>query len=439
MNSTHPEPLKLRSPLVPILTGTLLVMQLLDPSRIWLALLVSLGMLWLICYVWARQLAKNLRLEREIRFGWAQVGDFLEEKFTLHNGGWAPAPWVVIQDRSTLPGSSASQVRGIEGHFRLSWQSRRLCTQRGVFRLGPTTLKAGDPFGLYQVILDCPASTMLVIMPPVVPLPLFQAAPGSGSGEGRPRREAAEKTLLTSSVREFHPGDSLHRVHWRTTARKDELFVRNLEGTSAGSWWILLDLDRQVHAGEGFESTLEHAVILAASLADWSLREQHATGLAASGEELTWIPPKHGGSQRLEILRGLALMQTGDCSLGKLLERCCSAIEKNAALLIITTDSKGDWLKSLLPLVWKGVVPTVLLLDQSEFRKDADETAGMGVQRMSAVLTAQRINHVIVPKAVLERPEARPGEKGHWEWRVTPRGKAVLLNKPEALVWRSLS
>jgi len=89
---TNPEPrLRLKARLMPGLVGLLLVLHLAVPYRGWLILLVGLGGAWLASYLWARSLADGLQLVREMRFGWAQVGDQLQERFTLFNPGWAPA------------------------------------------------------------------------------------------------------------------------------------------------------------------------------------------------------------------------------------------------------------------------------------------------------------------------------------------------------------
>ena len=70
--------MRLNTRLLPALVGLLLVLHLAVPYRGWLVLLVGLGGAWLVSYVWARSLARGLGLVREMRFGWAQVGDRLE-------------------------------------------------------------------------------------------------------------------------------------------------------------------------------------------------------------------------------------------------------------------------------------------------------------------------------------------------------------------------
>jgi uncharacterized protein (DUF58 family) len=281
---------------MPGLVGLLLVLHLAVPYRGWLILLVGLGGAWLASYLWARSLADGLRLVREMRFGWAQVGDRLEERFTLVNEGMLPGLWVEVVDHSTVPDYRVSRVSGVGGGSQSRWHTKGVCTRRGLFTLGPTTLRTGDPFGLYTVTLHHPDSATLMVTPPILSLPTIEVAPGGRTGEGRPRANAPERTVGAASVRDYVQGDSLRWIHWPTSARRDSLFVKLFDGTPAGDWWVFLDLDQSAQAGQGQASTEEHGVILAASLADRGLRSGRAVGLVTHGEELVWLPPQEGGA-----------------------------------------------------------------------------------------------------------------------------------------------
>ena len=188
-----------RQRLLPLLVIALVIMQLIDPSRVWTILLVGLGGLWLISYVWARSLAEHLTVVREMRYGWVQVGDALEERFTLKNAGWLPATWVEIEDHSSLPGYDASLATGVDGLGTNQWRKKGTCSRRGLYQLGPTSLHTGDPFGIFSVTITDPAKATLMVMPPVVPLPPLEIIPGGYSGDGRPIPDAPERTVDASS------------------------------------------------------------------------------------------------------------------------------------------------------------------------------------------------------------------------------------------------
>ena len=108
-------------------------------------------------------------------------------------------------------------------------------------------------------------------------------------------------------------------VHWKTTARQAKPFVRLFDGTPASDWWILLDLQAESQVGSGGDSTEEHGIILAASLADRGLRAHRGVGLVVNGKTLDWLPSRTGSGQRWEILRRLALASSGKTSLGRCL------------------------------------------------------------------------------------------------------------------------
>jgi len=277
-----------------------------------------------------------------------------------------------------------------------------------------------------------------MVMPPIVPLPQIQIAPGGRVGEGSRRAHALERTVNAAGAREYHPGDSLSSVHWRISAHHDSLFVRLFDSTPTSDWWILLDLDRRVQAGEGQNSTTEHSVILAASLADRGLRSGRSVGLVAYGEGLTWLPPQGGETRRWEILRALTLASTGSRSLAELLAQVKPSLKQRSSIIVITPATQGDWIEGILPLVWRGAVPTVLLLDPVSFGGLATPLRTW-LDGTLALLAEMEIARYLITRDLLDRPESRPSQEGHWDFRVSPRGRAVPIRKPRDMSWKVLA
>ncbi|MFQ6101481.1 MAG: DUF58 domain-containing protein [Anaerolineae bacterium] len=429
---TKPQ-LRLRTWLLPALVGLLVALQLVAPYRGWRILLVGLGGAWLLSYLWARSLARGLRLTREMRFGWAQVGDQMVERFTLANDGWASALWVELVDHSTLPGYRASRGSSVGGGRSVRWHTRAACTRRGLFILGPTSLRAGDPFGLYTVTLHYPASLPLMVLPPIVPLPTIEVAAGGRSGAGRPRANAYERTVSAAGVREYFPGDSLRWIHWPTSARRDSLFVRLFDGAPASDWWILLDMNQRVQVGEGQDGTEEHGVILAASLADRGLRSGRTVGLVAHGERLVWFPPRKGEGQRWEILRALALVSLGSRPLAELLTRVGPVLGQYASLVIVTPATDVAWIEALVPLLRRGAIPTILLLDPISFGGTGDQG------KIQTSLTDLGVVYYIITRDLLDQPQARPDRQERWERLISGTGRSVSVRQLPDAAWRVLS
>jgi uncharacterized protein (DUF58 family) len=409
----------LRQPVFPVLIIFLFGLQLMEPSRAWMILLVAFAGVFVSAYVWTRALEKNLELRRETKLGWALIGGKVEERITLSNASTFPAAWIEFEDESTLPDFNASRSTSIgAGHFD-QWTVNAICSQRGLFYLGGATMRAGDPFGVFEALIPASKRASILVLPQVAQLPALLIAPAGSYGDGKPRRNAFEQTLHAATVREYHHGDSPRLIHWKTTARTNELFVRLMESAPEGNWWILLDLDQKFMFGKGWDSIEEQSVALAASLADLGLRARKSVGLVGNCEKAVWLAPQKGAGQRWEILHALALVKPYVLSLDKFFDKVHPLLGRNHRLIVITASTKPDWLKTLLPLKKRGVTPTVMLMDASSF---GNETSPKNI--ISALAQHEIISHVI-PRGMIQRPERSAQTKVNWTWRATPTGEVV--------------
>ena len=402
--------------------GLVFVLQLTVPAQIWTMLFIGLGLLGLIAYIWARGLQHGILLVRERRYTMAQVGDRLEERFTIYRSGYLPALWLELTDHSTLPGYQASQVTGLGAHSHTRWRSESICTRRGIYQLGPTELDLGDPFGLFAIHQHYPNRVEFTVAPPIVALPDIQVASRGHAGEGAPRPYSLAPTEPTTTVRPHTPADSLNRIHWPTSARRESLYVRGLQEPTSGDWWLVLDMDQAVHSGQDIDSTLEKGVLIAASLADRGLTEAQAVGLLAQGREAVWLPPQSTPLQRWRILTALARIEAGQLNLADLLTRSNRLIKQNTSLIVITASTDSDWLNPLLLLKRQGVVPTTVLVYTEQTRP--------ALEAIYHTLLLQGIRAYLIDQASLSHPTYED-LAGRWEWRTLGTGRAVAVHRPE--------
>lgn len=423
--------IRLNARIFPVIGLIALILQIIDPSRVWVILLIGLGGAWLVCWWWVRGLARSLQFKREVRYGWAQVGDRLEERFTLTNKFVLPATWVAVHDRSTLPDHRTSVATGVDGNSTSQWKVLNRCTRRGVFTLGGTLLETGDPLGIYTLTIEDLTSSTLAVMPPTLPLPHFNILSGGLAGEGRTNPRALEETLNASHTREMAPGDPMKLIHWKTTARMDTFHVRQADAAHAGDWWIVLDLHRASQTGSGWDSTEEHGVVLAASLIAQGLGQGRSVGLAVNGGEPAWHVPQRNEHQRRALLKSLAVASPSDLPLREYLHRAKASFRGRCSLLVVTSCFEVDWVQSLVLLMRRGIKPTVFLFDLNTFGGHAN-TDGL-----SDVLGSLGVPCHVIPRELLDKPGARPGHEGEWEWRISGTGKAIPVRRPIE-EWRGL-
>ena len=98
--------------------------------------------------------------------------------------------------------------------------------RRGIFDIGPLTVRRGDPIGLARRGDITSELTRLIVHPKVHDVSPFPAGIRRDL-EGLPSGEAAEGGITFSNLREYVPGDDLRLIHWRSSAHVGELMVRH--------------------------------------------------------------------------------------------------------------------------------------------------------------------------------------------------------------------
>jgi uncharacterized protein (DUF58 family) len=129
--------------------------------------------------------------------------------------------------------------------------------RRGVVEIGPLTVERTDPFGLAARRAVFGESRQLIVAPRVTPLAGsgFSLAGGDGSVSASRHNSAGNTDDLMT--REYRRGDALRRVHWRATARRGDLMVRQEEESSFPTARIILDTREGGYiADEDFEWAL---------------------------------------------------------------------------------------------------------------------------------------------------------------------------------------
>jgi uncharacterized protein (DUF58 family) len=438
-----------RAPLaaLAVLLGLLAVF----PSRAWLVTVVAVILLCVACFWWSVQIAQQVSLERLLRHTWTQVGDYLEETFLLRNGFSLPILAVEIEDQSTLPGYNASTVRAANGRSSDQWNKKATSTQRGIFRLGPTTLRMGDPLGLFEITCRYPQAREVMVAPPVLHGLSVIAPSGGGHGATTSRQRNLIETGIIGGVRGYHPGDPVRRIHWPLSSRHQSLLVKDFDDEKGGDIWLALDLDEAVHTGQGQESTLEYAIIWAASWAWHLLKQGKGVGLYTSAPERIVIPPAGGTAQINRILRALApLNANADIRLSALLRETRPFLAHGHSLIVITPSTDADWPVELAQPDFRAAVKGVVLLDVETFKQETPEFVpgilaeerARGRQPLASSAESERLGwlramlarmgvpvYLVQHQKILDARPSAPGT-GNWGYIVTPWGRVVVRSSP---------
>ncbi|MGH3852340.1 MAG: DUF58 domain-containing protein [Pseudonocardiaceae bacterium] len=205
----------------------------------------------------------RLRADRDLAPARITVGGECQAHLRLRGTG-ALSGRLLLED--VLPPALGGPRRTVVARLPVTLSYPLHAAQRGVHSLGPLIARITDPLGLAEYSRLLAVTSQLVVTPTVVPLTGLAAGSEPGGREANDGRVGVGPGQDAVVVRGYRQGDDLRKVHWRTSARRDELMVRVEEWRERGGVTVLLDHRDGAHRGSAATSSLEYAVSLAASV-----------------------------------------------------------------------------------------------------------------------------------------------------------------------------
>ncbi len=357
------------------------------------------GSILVIAYIWSWSAVRWININRRTRARRAQVGRNLNEVFSIRNRSLLPKLWLEVRDHSNLPEHRASHiVPALRGRGNYRWYVETPCLVRGEFRLGPITLLSGDPFGLFLSPRRLSTTSRVIVYPATVPLDNFELPMGLLSGGEAQRRRSHHVTTNAAGVRDYVPGDSINRIHWRTTARRDILTVKEFEIDPLVDIWLFVDFSARSlvedpsvqRAGPNGTiiptsqhipaSTEEYSVVVAASLTRYFINLGRALGFVAYTTHREVHQPERGNRQLTRILQTLAVARSfSQYTLAQMLSLETPNLTRGTTLIIVTSSLDKTWVAEAQILARRGIRPMCILIEPYSFggMTPSDEMRGL--------------------------------------------------------------
>ena len=204
---------------------------------------------------------------------------------------------------------------------------------RGRYAFEDVRVEIADPFGLESVSVPLPAPGALLVYPRLVRLERLFSESGAHAHDGRRLLLRRHSGFELHGVREYEQGESLRRVHWRSTARRGQLMVKELEDAPRDEIAVLLDADASAVVGESFDMQVRAA----GSILESYVRRGRRAVLVVNSErrDVQQVhSPAADWRRSLELLA--AAEPTGRGSLGRLLAEHDGPAARALELAVVT-------------------------------------------------------------------------------------------------------
>ena len=345
-------------------------------------LLLAVG----LALIWTNALARPLRLHRHIDRDRPIEGDDVEVRVELEaDGGVLPATALLHEPAGSLGDRNVLVMR--EGRF-LRAVYRLSHVPRGRYRFTNAQAIVEDPFGLARRVQPLEDSAPLLVYPRLARLNVLFAESGlrsQGAGRILLRRPAG---FELHSVREYQSGESLRRVHWPSTARRQQLMVKELEDSPRDEIVVVLDAEAGLGTGRAPDSSFDAQVRAAGSILWAHARRGRQARLVvtsgADGDSFSVRSYDRDWPQAMELLA--AAEQSGRRPAENLLNDQAGAATHARDLSVVTSALSRPLVEALINRAASRQQVSIVYVDAPSFarRRRSDMAVETAVLRLEA-------------------------------------------------------
>ncbi len=125
----------------------------------------------------------------------------------------------------------------------VNWKVALKGEKRGYYRLGPAIVTSGDIFGFYIRSMSVPAIDYVTVYPKLFPMVSLGIPSLHPMGDSKAVRRIFQDPARVMGVRDYHQNDCLRDIHWKASARCQQLQAKIYESTTMLKVALFLDVE----------------------------------------------------------------------------------------------------------------------------------------------------------------------------------------------------
>ena len=307
-------------------------------NRTYLLIALIIALAWIFSFASVRLAEKSVKVENALSGQKVNRGEVVSMEIAVSHKSPLPIAPVALRMRATS-NTPAGVIRLTQlGKRRQRVVHKFAADHVGAMFPGVDSYEVSDVFGFFkrEHKPDLAGQELLVLPVPFDVEPLTFAAGDMGV---ETMKRAMEDPSSPSDLRAYQQGDPLKRIHWKMSARKRELFVRQFEEPALPDALVLLDTSPP-HLGEGMEE--QHAAFLkdalletAASVVACQIRQDNPVRVPLVGDRPMEYSSRMGLPLLLEELARCTFNETEQFERVVMMQ--LAELRKTGAVVIITT------------------------------------------------------------------------------------------------------
>lgn len=276
------------------------------------------------------------------------VDDEVEILSYIYNDTLFPIPYLEIRDRSTesiISEKPKSNLTFLKPNDKEIIKTRFKAKFRGVYKLGPIEIRISDVFNVFSISKTIDSQELIKIYPRVHILNRFNLNSMQSFGSISTKQRAYEDNTSILDIKKYNIGDSIKKVHWKISAKKGELYVKNYNMSGSPICYIFLDLKNNCYGKINERELEEKAVESVISIISYMLRRSISVNLCVNSRE-TYYEDGRDIKEIIKFMDMLCNIKTGGENLIKdIIQKRIRIISSGSSIIIVTGKIEKDDIK----------------------------------------------------------------------------------------------
>lgn len=340
--------------------GFFLLCALSMGNRTYLLISIIIALAWVFSWASVRMAEKSVKVENALSGQKVNRGEVVSMDIAVSHKSPLPIAPVALRMRATSNTPAGTIHLTQLGKRRQRVTHKFAADHVGAMFPGVDNYVVSDVFGFFkrEHQPDMAGQELLVLPVPFDVEPLTFAAGDMGV---ETMKRAMEDPSSPSDIRQWQQGDPLKRIHWKASARKREIMVRQFEEPALPDALILLDTSPP-HLSPGVDPArapylCDALLETAASVVNCQIKQDNPVRMPLVGDRPMEYSSRMGLPLLLEELARCTFNETERFERVMMLQM--AELRKTGAVVIITTRLRSEMVEVIVRM--KRMGPNVRL------------------------------------------------------------------------------
>jgi len=275
-----------------ILLGVILLAAILSGGTTLYYFLIVLLTVRIGAVLMVRHHQKNIYVLYYASDNTVHTGDAIEVEYKVSNTSIMPITHALIEfklDNKMNASTKLKEMAYFASQQRINFSKEIICRYRGYYSIGQVTVDVFDPLLIEKRTVFFDKEIDITVYPRLVKLANLKFHPKDLYGTLKSNQKTLEDRTNIVNIRRYEKGDQLKNIHWKLSAKRDELLTKEFEQTVSSKLLIFVDGYKE-HFENGYTlDREEYLVSFVASLVKMAMDESMQIKLILNDTEGTVI------------------------------------------------------------------------------------------------------------------------------------------------------